>query len=313
MEKRLNTRKVAERYKTGQHLNIEELKENCRHLDNRYLDKDNIPDYPRPEFHVSHLKHDTASSGLEGIYRDGGFRGNDSLLWWSLAVKPEDITAAEARFLEKTFPDRTEEQVKNQESFLGRFATSPAFSEKSRMGSYRFTLSLEQILEAYSQQFCAGAQPVLQVYETVLYKQEVMYVVLVGTKADPRYPSLGNNPNAVCAYDDGRFIWRSQAMCETHRLEMNLIPGEKRIKVELWPYNHQFYVWDHFAVAMRINPGQVLKFDRDELRRNLTYCELGDLKLTLEEMPDFAEAQEHVNTLWPDVSAPLEKEVPLLP
>lgn len=119
---------------------------------------------------------------------------------------------------------------------------------------------------------------------------------------------------------------------------MNLIPGEKRIKVELWPYNHQFYVWDHFAVAMRINPGQVmmsqtartrllafsfcsdlsiffqvLKFDRDELRRNLTYCELGDLKLTLEEMPDFAEAQEHVNTLWPDVSAPLEKEVPLLP
>lgn len=152
MEKRLNTRKVAERYKTGQHLNIEELKENCRHLDNRYLDKDNIPDYPRPEFHVSHLKHDTASSGLEGIIRDGGFRGNDSLLWWSLAVKPEDITAAEARFLEKTFPDRTEEQVKNQESFLGRFATSPAFSEKSRMGSYRFTLSLEQILEAYSQQ-----------------------------------------------------------------------------------------------------------------------------------------------------------------
>ncbi|RVE63340.1 hypothetical protein OJAV_G00135370 [Oryzias javanicus] len=104
---------------------------------------------------------------------------------------------------------------------LKRFATSPAFSPKSRLGHFRFTFPLEEVLKAYSQQFCSGGQPVMRVYETVLYKQEIVYAVLVHSPDDQKnfsqYPLLTEDPNAVCFFREGRFFWRSEAMCETHR------------------------------------------------------------------------------------------------
>ncbi len=135
-------------------MKLSELKEKAQSLRNTYLSNKYIPTYPRPEFHVSHLKHDTEGAGLRGIRRDEGFKnpGQSSLLWWSLAVGPDDIQSAERRLLEKTFPDRTQKQVQRQPSFLGKFATSPAFQETSRLGSYRFTFPLEEVLKAYSEQ-----------------------------------------------------------------------------------------------------------------------------------------------------------------
>lgn len=60
-------------------------------------------------------------------------------------------------------------------------------------------------------------------YETVLYKQEVMYSVLVHSHYNndlfEKYPLLQDNDDGVCAYRDGQIIWRPEAMCETHRLE----------------------------------------------------------------------------------------------
>ena len=151
MKTRVNNRGCEEHYLEGRHLKLTDLKEEAK---NQYLLKENIPLSPRPEFHLSHLKHDTKQVGLSGIRWKNGFEGphEDSLVWWSLAVKPDDITSAERRLLETTYPDRTEEQVQMQQSFLGKFATSPAFSELSRLGSYRFTFPLEELLEAYSQQ-----------------------------------------------------------------------------------------------------------------------------------------------------------------
>lgn len=123
-------------------------------LKNQYLLKENIPESPRPEFHVTHLKHDTKRYGLCGIREDLGFKnpGRGSLLWWSLAVGPEEITSAERRLLETSFPDRTDEQAAEQQSFLWKFASSPAFLETSRLGPYRFTFPLQELLKAYSQQ-----------------------------------------------------------------------------------------------------------------------------------------------------------------
>ena len=154
MKKRVNSRGYEGCYWEGRHLKLTDLKEEAKDLRNQYLLKENISLYPRPEFHVTHLKHDTDRDGLCGIWRDNGFKSphKDSLVWWSLAVTPDDITSAERRLLEATYPDRTQEQVQMQQSFLGKFATSPSFSECSRLGSYRFTFPLEELLEAYSQQ-----------------------------------------------------------------------------------------------------------------------------------------------------------------
>ncbi|XP_026213322.1 uncharacterized protein LOC113160323 isoform X2 [Anabas testudineus] len=327
MQKRKNRREYNEHFVEGQHLKLDDLKEEAQDLENQYLFRENIPSYPRPEFHVSHLKHDTNQVGLKGIRRDGGFRARDPLraqdsrrqtplLWWSLSVRPDDVTAAETGLLEKTFPDRSQEQVQRQQSFLGRFATSPAFMKSSRLGSYRFTFPLEEVLEAYSEQFCSGAQPVLRVYETVLYKQEVMYSVLVHSPANQelflKYPLLTDDPNAVCAFKDGRFIWRPEAMCETHSYELIEKRDENQMDVrQLFGSDCEYYVWDHVVVALHLEEEQVLEFDRDKLRENLKFCDKGPATITRYNFDGFKEAETLVKELWPDDPASLEKEMSL--
>lgn len=72
-------------------------------------------------------------------------------------------------------------------------------------------------------QFCFDAPPVLRVFKTSLYKQEVVYTVLVHSPHDDgrfsKYPELpDDDPNAVCAYrrEENIFMWRPEAMCATH-------------------------------------------------------------------------------------------------
>lgn len=142
----------------NQHLRLDDLIQATLAfpLESKYLYKANIPLSPEPEFNVCHLRHDTTRQGLIGIKKDGGFKqpypDRDPLVWWSLSVGPEEIKSAETRLLEKTFPGRTEEQVSEQQSFLEKFTTSPAFLRTSRLGSYRFTFPVEEVLSAYSQQ-----------------------------------------------------------------------------------------------------------------------------------------------------------------
>lgn len=138
----------------GSHLKLSDLKEKAQGLNNKYLWKEDIPPYPRPEFHVTRLKHDTTRDGLQGIHKDKGFKDpyDSSLLWWGLDVGSDEIDSAEERLLKSTYPNLTEEQAQTQKGFLKKFATSPAFMEPSRLGSYCFTFPLEEVLQAYSQQ-----------------------------------------------------------------------------------------------------------------------------------------------------------------
>ncbi|XP_035771449.1 uncharacterized protein LOC118455745 [Neolamprologus brichardi] len=298
-----------------------------QHLRNIYLLKTNIPEYPQPEFHVSNLKHDTQQGGLLRIWKDEGFKDPHgglkdadglSLVWWSLAVGPQEIQSAETRLLDKVYPNRMEKQAEKkpsyldeiypdrnkQESFLWKFATSPAFSEKSSFGSYRFTFPLHEVVTAYSQQFCSGAPPMIRLFKTALCNQEVQYSVLVHSPASElfsEYPLLPyDDPNAVFTYRDGHFIWRSQAMCETHSWKLTQEPDKNQMEADsLYSFQRQFYVWDNVAIALHVDHGQVLKFDCDRLRANLTYCEepeedvvtklslAGELQQDLMEAEDF--------------------------
>lgn len=130
------------------------------HMYEKYLKrKSNIPLYPgpkefSPEFHASYLKHDTHKLSLQGIKNDEGFKDPNngskdpdglSLVWFSLAVGKEEIQSAEKTLLEMT-------NMHAEPGFLKKFASSPAFSEKSRYGAYRFTFKVEDVLKAYSEQ-----------------------------------------------------------------------------------------------------------------------------------------------------------------
>ncbi|XP_076607033.1 uncharacterized protein LOC143333005 [Chaetodon auriga] len=297
----------------GLHLKLNDLQEKAQGLKNQYLFKDNIPAYPQPEFHVSHLIHDTNQDGLCGIRYHTGFKnpGTDGLLWWNLVVGPDEIKSAEKRLLETTYPDRTEEQVHSQQSFLWKFATSQAFSKTSRLGSYRFTFPVEELLRAYSNQFCSGAQPVMRVLRTVLHKQEVVYVVLVHSPANQEqfsdHPLLTDDPNSVCTYKDGCFTWKSEAMCGTHRYTLVLRPDEKLMEAEEVTSFHQFYVWDNVAIALHVDK-QVLNFDADRLRENLRFCDPAYPTIIPRwKFEDFKGAEEVVKELWPDYPSPLER------
>ncbi|XP_037604206.1 uncharacterized protein LOC119475502 [Sebastes umbrosus] len=313
MWSRYNVRGHEENIFDNQHMKLNDLKEEALNhkLGNQYLGKI-IPSYPHPEFHVSHLKHDTNEDGLRGIKRDGGFKkpGAGSLLWWSLVVGPDEIRSAERRLLETTYPDRTEEQAEAQQSFLKEFATSPALNKTSRLGSYRFTFPLKELLTAYSKQFCQGAPPVMRVLRTVLYKQEVMYVVVVHSPANQKKLSdcpllTDDDPNAVCTYKDGRFIWRPEAMCETHKYELVQIPEEKRMGAHPVESYHQFYVWDNVAVALHVK-NKVLNFDPIRLRENLKFCSAENPGMMRGvRFEDFPQAEENVKELWPGI---LEKD-----
>ncbi|XP_028450419.1 uncharacterized protein LOC114566293 [Perca flavescens] len=315
METVTNRRYSEEHFWRSRHLRLNDLKKEAQGLVNQYLFKDNIPEYPHPEFVVSHVKHDTDEEGLRCISEDNGFKdpmkdqssGLD-LLWWSLSVGPDEIKSAERRLLEKTYPDQTEEELQEQQGFLEKFTTSPAFLKSSRLGSYRFTFPLEDLLEAYREQFCSGAPPVMRVFKTILYKQEVNYVVLVHSPDQDQfsdYPLLTEDPDAVCTYRDGCFIWRPEAMSETHRYE--LIEGPDQMEVKKLSRRHEFYVWDNVSIALHVDE-QVLNFDAGRLRDNLKFCSEGyPLIIPHYKFNDFQKAEQLVNNLWSDHS-PLEKD-----
>ncbi|XP_022070692.1 uncharacterized protein LOC110965835 [Acanthochromis polyacanthus] len=322
MQERKNKRGHVEYFVSGRHLNLDDLKHEAQNVRNKYLPIENIPDYPQPEFHVAHLKHETDEEGLNGIKKDEGFKfpHSDSdnphkffLQWWSLAVSPEEVNSAETRFLQQKFSSLTEDQAAIHSSFFFKFTTSPAFSECSRLGSYRFTCPLEEVLDAYRQQFCSGDQPVMRLYETVLHPKEVQHTVLVHSPANQEdfseYPLLTDDPNAICVYKDGRFIWRPYAICSEHRHKLICKSKTKEMDVQQLTWKDKvYYIWDNVAIALHVGE-QVLRFDTDQLRKNLKFCDKNYPAIVpTGRFNNFEEAKIAVGRLWPDCDFPLEKE-----
>ncbi|KAF1378094.1 hypothetical protein PFLUV_G00186090 [Perca fluviatilis] len=252
-----------------------------------------------------------------------GFEDRSSgldLLWWSLSVGPDEIKSAERRLLEKTYPDEEENPFQDEDlqdedlpdeeekGFLEKFTTSPAFLKTSRLGSYCFTFPLEDLLEAYREQFCSSAPPVMRVFKTILYKQEVNYVVLVHSPDQDQfsdYPLLTDNPDTVCTYRDGCFIWRPEAMSETHGYEF--VKGQ--MEAQELSRRHEFDVWDNVSITLHVPNKQVLHFDAGRLRENLKFCRAEKPGLirgvTFE---NFQTAEKLVNEFWPKYPSPLEKD-----
>ncbi|XP_060788872.1 uncharacterized protein LOC132893759 [Neoarius graeffei] len=304
IQERRNSRGIMERYISGQHVSVQRLRELIPlRVPPSPMTKNiikQIPPYPTPvEFWVSDVVHVTDKSGVMGILESEQFRSGvrvfrppeSEFSWWDLKIDKEEIRAAEERYME----DKSELNV--QQPFLEEFTTSPLFQlETSRYGNYRFTFPLTDLMQWYKEQNCGGEEPVLRVYETVTYSQEIMYVVLIHSPEDNErfggYPLL--ETSEWVHYQDGKITWKAQAICETHWYRFD--SGEvQRLST------HEFYVWDQVSLVFHLpkdtKPRKVLKIPRERLIEALEACKLDKINLSRnkknesEREEDFLEAQ----------------------
>ncbi|XP_055022692.1 uncharacterized protein LOC129412622 [Boleophthalmus pectinirostris] len=312
----------------AQHLSVQQLKSDPQNGYSNYLHI-KVPSYPRPELHVAHLSHCTDQTGIFGILNDSGFRSpgyrGKRVVWFSLTVSRAELKEAEDRPMTIVHSDGTEEQYHPPTSrgttegqgdygsgVLKTFATSPAFSSSSRLGSFCFTFPLQDVLDKYSQQFCGGQKPVMRVWNTVLYKQKVMYAVLVHSPSPTdqeefcKFPELKEEPGSICAFREEprpHFLWRPQAMSETHDFELVVNRKQNSLSVEpcSWydengKYRLRYFVWDEVALALHVRE-KVLRFEEPELKGALSFCEMGAPPRPIAGFQSFEEAQREVP--WP--------------
>ncbi|XP_058254283.1 uncharacterized protein LOC131358886 isoform X1 [Hemibagrus wyckioides] len=300
---RWNLRRAKECFIRGQHVSLQRLKERrSRNKMAEYL-LNEIPPYPTPaEFWVSEVTHVTEESGFEGILESEQFSPiAGEFSWWGLKINEDEIKAAEKRYMETNFPNEAQD-LNEQRPFLEKFTTSPPFQlEVSRYGNYRFSFPLTDLMQWYKEQNCGGEDPVLRVYETVTYRQEIMYTVLIHSPEDNQrfgeYPLL--EASEWVQYQDGKIIWKAQAICETHRYQF--ISGEVQ---RLNPY--LYYVWDHVSLVFHLPKPKAMKISIERLIEALEVCKLDEIDLSRYEGPKnkeerFQEADMKVSELKRDL------------
>lgn len=304
-----NSRRFPELICDGKHITIKELK-TIRELKPetvKYLSH-NIDMYPNPvKFHITELTHVTNKSNFEKIWKSEGFKGFTDrdympLSWWSLKINEENIRDAEKRYLED-IPNITKEQIAEQQPFLSKFTTSPSFkNETSRFGNFRFTIPLTELMESYKVNICDGRNPVLRVYQTKIYKQEIVYAVLVHSpqmnNEFQNYPELTSNSESLVSIqvETGQITWNAQAICETHNNQLILDEGMEKATVTptQLPYQERFYVWDHVSLAFHLPWGKVLPF----LKPKMDYCKIDEINLSGESNCPNEEAMELLKKLY---------------
>ncbi|XP_007229507.3 uncharacterized protein LOC103025292 [Astyanax mexicanus] len=277
-----NSRGYKETCCIGEHVSLWEMKMDPQ-LDNHYLRMRYTPSYPQPVvFYVPDVMHVTDESGLQGIFTDGGFRiahyGKNNFLWFSLSVTDNNIAEAEDNFLDYIYPDGWNQQ----EGFLKDFTTSPAFQSESRYGNFCFTFSLRELLSHYASQFCCNSAPVFRVLGTKIYKQEIMYSVLVHPRYIDHYkhyyPRLPRGDEEVCGYFQGQMSWSCQAPSGTHYHMFQVDRKDGTVYgSRLGPPIH--YVWDHVTVAFHMEPQWVLHVNRTRLYQTVTVCKVAQVNL----------------------------------
>ncbi|KAL4617074.1 hypothetical protein GN956_G22180 [Arapaima gigas] len=264
---RKNNRDNRETF-SGEHLSLKDLKD--KHLENGYLWNE-VTLLPMPvEFHVPRVVHVTDSVGVWGILTDKGFQVNcDSrakkgwgFLWWSLFISQHDIEEAERWFLIRYLPGWRPKQDFLQKPFLDEFATSPAFQEGSRYGNFKFTFPLSVLLQQYSKQFCSGRKPLLRVFETVVYKQEILYSVLIHDPYDnsfEQYPVLADRSDSIsqkpddsiCGLKGYHFIWKAWAISTPCKFILDKDRESNTVSTKKMP-REKYYVWQNVALAFHV-------------------------------------------------------------
>ncbi|KAG9268435.1 hypothetical protein AMEX_G17410 [Astyanax mexicanus] len=247
------------------------------------------PAYPSPvEFHVSYVSHVTDTEPFQQILKFERFIPSVSKLsWWLLNIKEEEIRSAEKRYLQKIFPNQTQEQIENHEKFLDRFTNSPAFQSESRYGNYRFTFPLAELMKMYQEQHCGREEPVLRVMKTMFYKKEILYGVLIHSPQHSErvqrefgsLPSLKKNSEFV-QYQDQKVIWSAQAISDDLRFSLSVNTDEARVEIQPVGDKKCWYVWDHVCLAFYLpDTHNALKVPGRRLIEATEACKLQKINL----------------------------------
>uniref|UniRef100_A0AAV2JA65 Uncharacterized protein n=1 Tax=Knipowitschia caucasica TaxID=637954 RepID=A0AAV2JA65_KNICA len=132
-----------------------------------------------------------------------------------------------------------------------------------------------------------------------------MYVVLVHSPDEEKYsdfPLLEESENCICAFKadpNPHFIWRPQAMSETH--SFSLMENEGGVSAEECVF--EYYVWDDVSLALDVGD-KVLQLP--DLRKSVRFCENMPPINKQRSFQSFEDAEAIVQELWPE-SGPLQE------
>ncbi|XP_028649830.1 uncharacterized protein LOC114646025 [Erpetoichthys calabaricus] len=255
-----------------------------------YLSKN--PLQAKVKLYITKLQHATTKTGLNGIIEEGfkGFSSQDSNgshFFYCTGVPDSDKVDLKIRQWLTQYPEieQTEENVKS-------FQNSPAFSDNSRYGNYKFTFELDDIIKAYRDQICGGKDPVFRIYGTFCYKKEIVYMVVVhspDTGDFDNFPYLPTDMHgSICGKDNAGIYWCPEAMSDNYLYEQ--FEGTGTIRC---PYN-EYFVWDHVVFAFNVPSN--LKFKTEYLYEHLTACDIGEINLAGERETK-QEAEQYIKIL----------------
>ncbi|KAL3878293.1 hypothetical protein ACJMK2_030658 [Sinanodonta woodiana] len=141
---------------------------------------------------------------------------------------------------------------------------SPCFEPMSRYGDFKLTFEIQNVIEAYSQQFCLSRKPDFRMLGTFIYKMEIMHTVLVCppfTEDAETYPLLDQSQTPVICEDpekEGTFIWCPDST------------GDKDKAAKDHNKRGPFRRWEHVTFAFCVPDGIIFKLDH--LSSHVSVC-----------------------------------------
>ena len=142
--------------------------------------------------------------------------------------------------------------------WIDSFCSSAPFASTSRYGNIVLEYSIDELLRAYSSQFCDGKEPAFRVMGTFAYRQEVMHAILVcpPNKYRKKFP-LVNEDASVIFQREGVWVWNPETT------------GDKIIRS---PSSESYRRWEHATFAFRVNEDQSPIFTLNNSDMHITYC-----------------------------------------
>ncbi|KAL3878291.1 hypothetical protein ACJMK2_030656 [Sinanodonta woodiana] len=218
----------------------------------------------------SDIIHVTHQRALLSIIRDGGFIPGlkripdctlDSFVWFGLKIGQEAVDALRDYYTTQCRMEKCDisGELGSGDNFheinCRSIVNSPCFEPMSRYGEFKLTFEIQNVIEAYSQQFCLSRKPDFRILGTFIYKMEIMHTVLVcppNTPGTKKYPLLDQSQTPVICEDpekEGTFIWRPDST------------GDKDTADACIFLRGPFRRWEHATFAFYVPAGDILKLD----------------------------------------------------
>ena len=146
------------------------------------------------------------------------------------------------------------------------FCSSPPFCVTSRYGNVIFEYNIDQLLKAYSTQYCNEDEPKLLVLGTFAYKQEVMHSIIVcppkAKKLIRSLPHMDDTTSVIYKADD-YWVWRPELTGSRANYYHTYFKN-----IEYKSYRR----WEHASFAFFVPDDNSQGLELGHLDMHMTYC-----------------------------------------